>query len=123
MQIQSAKDNSLSDIIVHSIGVSPSKTTFLLRCFHCGREQSQVQGKPTRIIPWFEPTTTLTIINKCSRCMMRFTIQETKITTTVLVRLDSQESSPFYCVVCSHELPNVSTFNCAICQTPYDFRN
>lgn len=123
MQITSAKDYSLSEITVHSIGISNAPTTFLLRCFHCGREQSQVQGKLTRIIPWYEPTTTLTVINKCARCLTRYTIQETQSNATVLVRLGITELSPFHCAVCSHDIHSLSTSQCPICKTIYDFRN
>ena len=120
MQITSAKDNSLSEISIHSIGISIAKTTFLLRCPHCGREQMQVSGKPTRIIPWFEPTTTLITIHKCSRCMLKFTIQETQSRPHVLVRLDT--FSPFFCIVCSHGFPNFTNADCPICKTIYDFK-
>lgn len=122
MQITSAKDNSLSDIIIHSIGVSRATTTFMLFCFHCGREQDQITGKLTRIIPWLEPSNTMVVIKRCDRCRTNYTLQETATTTKVVVRLGRQELSPFYCAVCHFDFPNLSTQTCPRCNTIYDFK-
>lgn len=121
MLITTAKDKRELEIPVHSIGIAPSTTTFLLHCHLCGKERGQVNGKITRIISWLEPTEQASFIDRCMGCGQHVTFQDASPSKSIMIRISERDRTSFHCPICAKRILT-DEVTCVRCRAQFDFR-
>lgn len=122
MLIISAKDKTTKDISIHTLGITPSETTFYLHCHMCGQQRGLVQGRLTRLVSWHEPALQASFIDKClGWCGQLVVFQNTPPAKRVLVRVTKETRAAFRCPICSRRMM-LDEEDCPRCNTMFDFR-